>query len=154
MHVEEYNPENFRWIMVDNSAQSIYAFKREVDGEVMIFIFNMTPNFYGNYNIGVPYKGKYEEVFNSDKGVYSGNDQYNGLPIEADKLPAHNQPFSINIKLASFGALYFRLVGGKPAAKKAEVKPEPAVEVPTKKKKRKAPVKKGAKKTLKKATKK
>lgn len=109
MHIQEYNPENFRWIMVDNSAQSIFAFKREVEGETMIFIFNMTGNFYNNYQIGVPYSGEYEEIFNSDKAVYSGNDQYNGLPLKAKKVPMHNQHYSIVLKIASFGAIYLKL---------------------------------------------
>ncbi|MFA6796404.1 MAG: 1,4-alpha-glucan branching protein GlgB [Bacilli bacterium] len=109
MYVQEYNPENFRWIMVDNAAQSIFAFKREVEGETMIFIFNMTGNFYNNYQIGVPYPGEYEEVFNSDKAVYSGNDQYNGLPLKSKKVSMHNQPYSIVLKIASFGAIYLKL---------------------------------------------
>ena len=109
MYLQEYNPEHFRWIMVDNAAQSIFAFKREVDNEVMVFIFNMTPNFYNNYQIGVPYKGEYEEIFNSDKDVYGGNNQYNGLPLVAQKVSMHHQPYSIVLKIASFGAIFLKV---------------------------------------------
>lgn len=109
MYYEEYDSKHFKWIMVNNAPQSIFSFYREAKGEVMVFIFNMTPNYYEHYKMGVPYKGSYEEVFNSEKDVYSGSGQYNGLPLEAEKETLHGQPYSIDLKLASFAACYFLL---------------------------------------------
>jgi 1,4-alpha-glucan branching enzyme len=114
MYLEEYNPLRFKWLMVDNAAQSVFAFKREADGETMIFIFNMTPNYYDQYRIGVPYEGQYEEVFNTERDVYSGSGQYNGLPLTAEKIPAHGMPYSINMKLASYAGVFFAHIGETP----------------------------------------
>jgi len=111
MYVGEYNPDRFKWIMVDNSAQSVFVFSREAEGQLMIFIFNMTPNFYDSYQIGVPLSGKYKEVFNSEKGVYSGSDQYNGAPLISEDVPLHNQDYSIRIKLASYAGIYLEYDG-------------------------------------------
>ena len=71
--------------MADNRDQSIYAFKRQVGDESLIFIYNMTPYFYESYNIGVTELGEYVEIFNSDKDVYGGFNQYNGLPLQAQE---------------------------------------------------------------------
>ena len=106
LYDEEYNPLRFSWIMADNADQSVYVFKRESDEECMIFIFNMTPNFYWDYDVGVPYEGTYEEILNTDKGVYGGWDQYNGLPLTTHGSGAHNQKYKVTVKLPSFGAIY------------------------------------------------
>ena len=118
MHKEEYNPEHFQWIMADNSDQSVYVFKREVEDECMIFIFNMTPNFYSSYDIGVPYLGEYEEIINTDKSVYGGFDHYNGLPLHSYQAPLHNQPYRISMMLGSFAGVYLKFK--KPVEVKAE----------------------------------
>lgn len=106
LYDEEYNPLRFSWIMADNADQSVYVFKRESDEECMIFIFNMTPNFYWDYDVGVPYEGTYEEILNTDKGVYGGWDQYNGLPLTTHGSGSHNQKYKVTVKLPSFGAIY------------------------------------------------
>jgi len=112
MYMEEYDPNHFSWIMADNSDQSVYVFRRECDEECMIFIFNMTPNFYWDYDIGVPYEGSYEEILNTDKEVYGGWNQYNGLPLVTHGSGCHNMPYRITVKIPSFGAIY--LVYRKP----------------------------------------
>ena len=108
MYMEEYNPSHFQWLMADNTAQSIFAFRRTYGDETLVFIFNMTPNYYEYINIGVPFEGEYIEIFNSDKDVYSGFNQYNGLPLKTMNMSWWNQPQTICIKLASFGALILK----------------------------------------------
>ena len=88
----------------------------------------MTPHFYETYDVGVSEPGEYVEIFNSDKDVYGGYNQYNGLPLEAREGYCFNQQYKITIKLASFGAMIFKHV------KKEEKKEEPTsleVEVET-----------------------
>jgi 1,4-alpha-glucan branching enzyme len=73
-----------------------------VDDEFLIFVFNMTTNYYDNYGIPVEVEGIYEEIFNTDKDIYGGANQYNGGPI--------NTFYGyLNIKLASMGACIFKL---------------------------------------------
>ena len=106
MYVEEYNPKHFSWILADNGDQSVYAFKRESEEECVIFVFNMTSNFYWDYDLGVPYPGSYEEILNTDKAVYGGWNQYNGLPCLTYGNGIHNQKYKITFKLPSYGAVY------------------------------------------------
>lgn len=107
MYRGEYDPSFFGWTMADNADQSVYVFRRESEEECMIFIFNMTPNFYWDYDIGVPYEGTYEEILNTDKAVYGGWNQYNGLPLTTRGTSGiHNQKYKIKLKIPSFGAIY------------------------------------------------
>lgn len=110
MYFEEHNPEHFSWLMVDNNDQSIFAFERIVDGSHLVFVFNMTSNYYENYRIPMNHDGEYEEIFNSDKDIYNGSNQYNGLPIKTGKGSFEGKPYHMDIKLASFGACIFKKI--------------------------------------------
>ena len=92
LYTNEYNPSNFNWLMVDNSNDSVFAFERFDEKNRFVFIFNMTPNFYNEYDIGVNVEGVYEEIFNSDKDVYGGANQYNGLPLKTEDFGPENRP--------------------------------------------------------------
>ena len=123
MYFEEHNPVHFNWLMVDNADQSVFAFEREAEGEVLVFVFNMTPNYYEYINIPLLHDGMYEEILNSDKDIYGGNNQYNGMPCEAFPGSFEGKPFHMTIKLGGLSACIFKRL---PAQKKEEAKPAPA----------------------------
>ena len=129
MHFEEHNPERFRWLMVDNKDQSVFAFQRKVDDDVLVFVYNMTTNYYEYINIPVIEEGVYEEIFNTDKDIYSGWGQYNGAPIQSEPGSFEGLPAHITIKLACLGACIFKL--------RVEPKPENKVKSSTAKAKSK-----------------
>ena len=108
MKCEEYNPAHFHWLMVDNADQSVFAFEREFGDSDLIFIYNMTPNFYEAYDIGVNHEGTYDEILNTDKDVYGGWNQYNGAPLETGPFGPENRPFHLTVKLASLGAIILK----------------------------------------------
>ena len=110
MYFEEHNPAHFRWLMVDNNTQSIFAFERKVGENCLVFVFNMTTNFYENVRIPMLTEGTYEEIFNSDKDVYSGWGQYNGLPIKTGEGSFEGLPYHLDIKLACLGACIFKKI--------------------------------------------
>lgn len=138
MHFEEHNPAHFHWLMVDNKDQSIFAFERTVDDETLIFVFNMTTNFYDYVNIPALHEGYYEEIFNSDKDIYGGWNQYNGLPVKTENGSFEGLPYHITIKLASLGACIFKKI------EKPEIKEEVKIEQPKVEAAKKAPAKKAA----------
>lgn len=108
LYFEEYNPIHFQWISCNNSEQSVIVFKREVEDDCFIFIFNMTPNYYGIYDIGVPYEGEYKEIINTDKDVYGGWNQCNFTPLKTFNGEYQNQPYRISLKLASFAGIFLK----------------------------------------------
>ncbi len=110
MYFEEHNPAHYHWLMVDNSNDSIYAFQRNVGDDTLVFVFNMTTNFYESFAIPLMQMGTYEEIFNSDKDVYGGANQYNGLPIDSEPGSFEGLPAHFNIKLASLAACIFKKI--------------------------------------------
>ena len=110
MYFEEHNPEHYHWLMVDNFNDSIYAFQRNVGDDTLVFVFNMTTNYYESFAIPLMQMGTYQEIFNSDKDVYGGANQYNGLPIDSEPGSFEGLPAHFNIKLASFAACIFKKI--------------------------------------------
>ncbi|MDY2728140.1 MAG: 1,4-alpha-glucan branching protein GlgB [Candidatus Onthovivens sp.] len=109
MHVEEHNPVHFNWLMVNNATQSVFAFERRVKDSHLVFVFNMTPNYYESFDIGLTREGTYVEIFNSDKDVYGGSNAYNGLALTSSPYGPENRPFKMGVKLAPYAAMIFKV---------------------------------------------
>ena len=95
----DQDPKTFEWIDANNANQSIYSFIRRGHDSHSVIVLNMTPKVYHDFEIGVPEAGEYEEILNSDKAIYYGSDQYNGLPLITIDEPRHNHNQHIKIKI-------------------------------------------------------
>lgn len=104
----DHSPLGFQYLIADHHDSSLFAYMRRSKDEILIVILNMTPNFYDKYEIGVPFAGYYEEIFNSDKAIYNGSDQYNGLPIKTIKGERNNEKQYLNVKVGSLAAIILR----------------------------------------------
>jgi len=93
--------EGFQWIDQHNSDYSVFSFLRFAKdrNDFVIVVLNMTPLVHNNFKIGVPKKGKYIEVINSDKGVYGGSNLFNGKDIYSVNQPYQSFDQSIEIVL-------------------------------------------------------
>ncbi|MDL2292965.1 1,4-alpha-glucan branching protein GlgB [Acholeplasma sp. OttesenSCG-928-E16] len=98
LYVLDHDQKTFKWIDADNKDQSIFSYIRYGNNDDhLVIVLNMTPVVYHDYKLGVPNKGYYYEILNSDKDIYYGSNQYNGLPIKTINSPSHG--FSNHIKL-------------------------------------------------------
>ncbi|MBQ6333608.1 MAG: 1,4-alpha-glucan branching protein GlgB [Erysipelotrichaceae bacterium] len=109
----DYDPSSFRWIDADNYKQSVYIYTRYEDDYCFLIVLNMKPISYTNYRIGVPYKGVYTEIINSEKDIYNGCNMCNFKPIRSRKEKAHGLPNSIEIDLAPYAGVMFVVKTGK-----------------------------------------
>ena len=110
MHFEEYNSIHFNWLMVDNADQSVYVFERKVGDSHLVFIFNMTPNYYEHYDIPLSEPGEYQEIFSSDKDIYGGWGSMNYETRQTSEYGPEGRPFKMDIKLGSYVASIFKKV--------------------------------------------
>lgn len=105
----DYKHHGFKWIDADNASQSIYSYYREDEESVMIVILNMTPVSYESYRIGVPYKGSYTEIINTEKDIYDGCNMCNFEPLVSEKHEAHRFDNSILVRIAPFAGVYLEM---------------------------------------------
>jgi 1,4-alpha-glucan branching enzyme len=74
LHARDCEPEGFEWLVVDDAANSVFAWLRKAPGERPIAIVcNMTPIARAPYRVPLPHDGRWREVINSDAHDYWGS---------------------------------------------------------------------------------
>lgn len=109
MHTGDSDPEGFEWIDCSDSDQSVISFLRKGEnGELLVAAFNFTPIPRHNYRIGVPEKGSWKEVLNSDSKIYGGSGQGNFGGLDALPIRVHGRRYSLNMILPPLAMVVFR----------------------------------------------
>ena len=65
------------------------------------------PLVYEDYKIGVPFHGKYKEIFNSDREEFGGSGSLNPRVKTSKKEECDDRPDSIRIKVPAMGVTVF-----------------------------------------------
>jgi len=136
----------FSWISNDDYKQSVIAFRRIDDsGNEIIAVCNFVPVERSDYKIGVPNKGRYKLVFNTD-AVEFGGSGVTEKTFKTAHYAMHGFEESISITLAPLSVIYLKYA---PVKKRTPKKPaeDLAVETKTVKKPRKTAKKKTASET-------
>ncbi|MCL0032596.1 1,4-alpha-glucan branching protein GlgB [Peptococcaceae bacterium] len=106
----DHSWQGFEWIDPHDETQSVVTFMRKAKSvsDFTIVVCNFTPVMRENYRIGVPQKGMYREVFNSDLEIYGGSRQLNDGNLKASDVAWHNQDYSIEITLPPLAAVFIK----------------------------------------------
>jgi 1,4-alpha-glucan branching enzyme len=108
LHARDCESEGFRWIVVNDDAQSVIAFLRsggEGDAPVAV-LCNFTPVPRQAYRIGLPRAGRWREALNSDAEFYGGSNMGNLGGVVAEHRPAHGFDASAVLTLPPLATLY------------------------------------------------
>ena len=105
----DYSPEGFDWLVVDDAANSVFAFeRRSSNGECIIVISNFTPVPRHNYRIGVNVAGTYEEILNTDSMYYQGSNVGNFGYVISEEIESHGRENSISISIPPLATVYLK----------------------------------------------
>jgi 1,4-alpha-glucan branching enzyme len=107
LHRYEFEPRGFSWLDCNDAAHSTLSYLRWGDDDHAAVALNFTPVPRPGFRIGVPYGGRYRELFNSDSAYYGGGNLGNGAGAEASDTPWHGQPHSIVINLPPLAGVIF-----------------------------------------------
>ncbi|MGN6184166.1 MAG: 1,4-alpha-glucan branching protein GlgB [Thermoanaerobaculia bacterium] len=108
-HELDMSPEGFEWIDCCDTEGSVVSLMRRSKSnpdEVLVAVLNFTPMPRHNYQVGVPFGGRWEEVLNSDAPLYGGSGQGNMGGADAAPLPLHGRRWSVNLTLPPLGAVF------------------------------------------------
>lgn len=116
------HPEGFEWINCISADETMVVFlrKTEVEDETLLFVCNFTPVVYENHKIGVPFAGKYKEIFNSDAKIYGGQGNVNPRLKQSKKDECDDREDSIVITVPPMGMSVFTCTHLEPAKKTAK----------------------------------
>jgi 1,4-alpha-glucan branching enzyme len=109
MHELDMSPEGFEWIDCCDTENSIVSMTRHGKSENardVVVVMNYTPMARHNYQIGVPRKGHWREVLNSDAALYGGSGQGNMGGVDASPIPLHGRRWSVTLTLPPLGAVF------------------------------------------------
>ena len=163
---KDYDPSGFEWINCMDADENLLSFMRrgEKPEDDLLIIVNFSPLVYEKHKVGVPYNGKFKEIFNSDSKEFGGDGNTNPRAKSSKKVFCDDRENSIEILVPPMGISVFKCTKveekaepKKPAAKKAETvkkaapskKPAPAKKAAPAKKKATAKKTTAAKKTTK-----
>ncbi len=105
LYETNYEHEGFEWIDFSDNDQSIltYLRKGKHKKDMVLVVCNFTEVPRMQYQVGVPYSGKWREIFNSDDALYGGTGIVNPEPITAEKETYHGRDHAIRLTLPPLG---------------------------------------------------
>ena len=138
--------DGFEWIQLMKYEENVLTFLRKTEkpDETLLAVCNFAAVPYESYQVGVPFYGKYKEIFNSDRKEYGGQGTVNLRAKTCKKAECDEREYSVTFKIPALGVAIFSCTPGKKPEKLAVAARKP---VTTKKTSRKtAPKKESAKK--------
>ncbi|MCM1251308.1 MAG: 1,4-alpha-glucan branching protein GlgB [Clostridium sp.] len=99
----------FEWINADDADRSIYSFYRkdETRKNNILFILNLTPIKRENFKVGVPKRGKYKLLLNSDEKRFGGFGNEIPAELTAKKEVCDFKEYAITFDLPPLTAAIF-----------------------------------------------
>lgn len=105
----DYSWEGFSWISSDDKDNSVIVFRRiDEKGKEIIVVCNFTNVERCDYRIGIPKKGAYKIVFNSDDVEFGGEGKGNKGKLKTESINMHGFEQSISLDLPPMSAIYIK----------------------------------------------
>lgn len=105
-----FSYEGFEWINADDADNSVFIYARKSDKakDTLVIVLNLTPVYRENFRIGIPMKGKWKEIFNTDSTEFYGSGKLNMETFPAESIPFNNQKQSVSINIPPLGVVIFK----------------------------------------------
>ena len=121
---KDYDSQGFEWINSISADENMLVFMRrgEKQENDLLIVVNFSPLVYEKHRIGVPYNGKFKEIFNSDSTEFGGEGNTNPRARSSKKNVCDDRENSIEILVPPMGISVFQCTEVKETARKATVK--------------------------------
>lgn len=117
----DYEIDGFEWINNISGNECVLSFVRKSkDGRILVVIANFTPVIREKYKIGVPFEGRYKEIFNTDDEKFGGSGILNKRAVSSKKDECDGRADSIRLTLPPLGVIVLDYT--KTVAKKGNTK--------------------------------
>lgn len=102
--------DGFEWVDHSNYQESIISFLRKGKDEkdFLLFVCNFTPVPHFNYLVGTKLLVDYEEVFNSDRDIYSGTNILNSGIIKPKLQNVNGIPYSLELNIPPLSTIILK----------------------------------------------
>ena len=118
LYETEYDWTSFQWIDADNADENMFSYLRKNENSYYIVILNFSPNAYKKHAFGVPEKGVYHELLNTEQDIWGGEITELGK-MKAVEKECNKLPYTIEVDVPAFGGVLLELKKSKKPVKKA-----------------------------------
>ena len=126
----DFSWEGFQWICADDNQNNCASFlRKDRKGDFVLAVCNFSPVHRPGYRLGVPYRGTYQCVFNSDDERFGGSGLGDKEPLSSEDIPMHGQEQSLVIDIPPMSGVIYRCIRKKPALRKKAAKAGGAVKL-------------------------
>jgi 1,4-alpha-glucan branching enzyme len=111
LHRIDFSPEGFEWLDLNSGDVSVIAFLRKAQGlgAPLLVVCNFTPVPRPNYLVGVPSRGVWREILNTDAREYGGSGWGNLGGVESVPVSTGGRIESVNLNLPPLATIVLRL---------------------------------------------
>jgi 1,4-alpha-glucan branching enzyme len=112
LYEKQFTGEGFEWINYSDHQNAVLSYIRKGNkaDENVIVVCNFTQVVRENYRIGIPQKGKLEEIFNSDAVIYGGSGVGNSKTLKIDATPYDGRDYSVELILPPLSVTVYSFV--------------------------------------------
>jgi 1,4-alpha-glucan branching enzyme len=104
---QDTTPAGFEWIDANDAEGNVLSFLRwGDDGSVLVCLANFAGAPHEGYRVGLPFPGRWREVFNTDAEVYGGSGVGNLGEVIATAEPWHGRRHCAVLRLPPAGVLW------------------------------------------------
>jgi 1,4-alpha-glucan branching enzyme len=105
----DFSPEGFEWVENRDAHTSVIAFlRRPMQGPPLLVVCNLTPVPRQNYLLGVPIKGHWRELLNTDSRDYGGSGWGNLGGANTAPISSHGRHHTLALTLPPLATLVFK----------------------------------------------
>jgi 1,4-alpha-glucan branching enzyme len=111
LHQIDDDYTGFEWIDFRDADASVIAFVRFAQdrSDFVVVCCNFTPVPRQFYRLGVPKRGVYREILNTDSGMFGGSNMGNGGSAQTQDVACHGHPASLQLTLPPLAVVAFKL---------------------------------------------
>ncbi|MEN2488803.1 1,4-alpha-glucan branching protein GlgB [Flavobacterium sp. B11] len=112
LYEKQFRGDSFEWINYSDHQNAILSYIRKGNNpdENLIVVCNFTEVLRENYRIGIPKKGKLQEIFNSDATIYGGSGAGNSKSLKAESISYDGRDFSAELILPPLSVTVYSLI--------------------------------------------
>lgn len=110
LHQCDFDESGFEWIDCSSWQNSVLSFIRRghKPDDFLVICCNFTPVPRHDFRLGLPTKGAYSEILNSDSEYYGGSNVGNLGPLQSECIPHDGHPYSLTLTLPPLAVIILK----------------------------------------------